>query len=446
MKKTAISLILAASMIGGVTTAAAATPAKVAENPTVKAQQEAYNNAQAQLEAAQTNLEQISNEISNLTREINNNNVQIAQNEAQLKIFTQEYQQDLITEGNRLKEIYMANGNTTMLSMLLSAKNLGQFLSAFAAESQIMKLDAQAVQKTQAAKNSIATTTTNLNNLKASNESKLKELNSKKASAQDLVTKMQGNSAMQAQKLAQAKANAQASIKLLEEAKTASQVNNAVTALKSIAKTTSDASVQKEVSSALTNNADKITTAKKEVPSLSIPATIATPKVSTPEPAAKITTQSKAKPSTPAVTTNNNSNNNSQTATQAPAKQVHASAGNSALAQQIISYAEQFLGDPYVWGATGPNEFDCSGLTGYVYAHFGYNIGYSTYTQIDEGTPVATNNLQPGDLIFWGDPSAPYHVAIYIGGGEYIQAPHTGANVDISSWNLSNISAARRIL
>ena len=119
---------------------------------------------------------------------------------------------------------------------------------------------------------------------------------------------------------------------------------------------------------------------------------------------------------------------------------------NSELGQAIVNYAEQFIGRPYVWGATGPNSFDCSGLTYYVYKHFGYYIGCTTYTQIDKGTPVSVNNLQAGDLIFWGDPSAPYHVAIYIGGGQYIQAPHTGATVDISSWNLSNISAARRII
>ena len=119
---------------------------------------------------------------------------------------------------------------------------------------------------------------------------------------------------------------------------------------------------------------------------------------------------------------------------------------NSELGQAIVNYAEQFIGRPYVWGATGPNSFDCSGLTYYVYKHFGYYIGCTTYTQIDKGTPVSINNLQAGDLIFWGDPSAPYHVAIYIGGGQYIQAPHTGATVDISSWNLSNISAARRII
>lgn len=118
----------------------------------------------------------------------------------------------------------------------------------------------------------------------------------------------------------------------------------------------------------------------------------------------------------------------------------------AALQQAIVNYAEQFLGRPYVWGATGPNAFDCSGLTSYVYRHFGYNIGRTTYQQIDDGTPVALNDLQPGDLLFFGNPSAPDHVVMYIGNHQYIQAPQPGQNVDISSWNWGGIVAARRIV
>lgn len=425
MKKTAIAFLLTASMVGGVTTVATAAPVTADNTSAVKVQQTAYDNAQAQLQAAQTNLEQISNEISNLTREIDENNAQITKNEQQLQVFTKEYNQDLQVEASRIKAIYQNGDNTGILSVMLSSKNIGQFISRYYAVSKLMQLDAQAVQKTQADKNSIATTTTNLNTLKASNEAKLKDLNTKKAAAQTLVKQMQDNSAMQAQKLAQAKATAQASINLLNEAKTKEEVNNAVTVLKHIESTTTDASVKKEVSNALSTSTTKI----KQVQAQPAPVTQPAPVVHTaPEPAP--------------TTTNNTLAPKPAVKPSVPVK----SSGGSAQAQQIISYAMNFLGDPYVWGATGPNSFDCSGLTGYVFAHFGYNIGYSTYAQIDEGTPVSTSNLQPGDLIFWGDPSAPYHVAIYIGGGEYIQAPHTGANVDISSWNLSNISAARRIL
>lgn len=147
------------------------------------------------------------------------------------------------------------------------------------------------------------------------------------------------------------------------------------------------------------------------------------------------------------VNTNNSSNSNKNVA---PKKQQNVSSNNNEstaqLQQAIVKYAEQFLGRPYVWGATGPNAFDCSGLTSYVYRHFGYNIGRTTYQQIDAGTPVSLNDLQPGDLLFFGNPEAPDHVVMYIGNHQYIQAPQPGQCVDISSWNWGGIVAARRIV
>lgn len=156
---------------------------------------------------------------------------------------------------------------------------------------------------------------------------------------------------------------------------------------------------------------------------------------------------------------NNNSNNNnhivsnnsnSNTKNTSPKKQQNISSNNNEstaqLQQAIVKYAEQFLGRPYVWGATGPNAFDCSGLTSYVYRHFGYNIGRTTYQQIDAGTPVSLNDLEPGDLLFFGNPEAPDHVVMYIGNHQYIQAPQPGQYVDISSWNWGGIVAARRIV
>ena len=444
MKKTAITCLLTLSMIGGISTAAVAAPAKVDSTASVKTEQSAFDTAQTNLEAAQTNLEQISNQISILMGQINDNNVQITSNEKQLKIFTAEYQKDLQMEAARIKSIYQNDNNTGFLSVMLTSKNLGQFISKFYAINKLMHLDSQAVQKTQAAKNSMEATSHKLLDLKASNEAKLKDLNSKKAAGQALVTKMQANKAYQAQKLAQAKAAAQASIELLAKAQTVSEVNNAVTALKHLSTTTDDSGVQSAINTAISTSDAKIAAIKAKP----APAPVVTPV----KPAVLTPAVTPAKP-TEKTTPNNTASKvvePSQKTAPAPkpapqpkpAPVVHSS--NSA--QAVIAYAETFLGRPYVWGAKGPNAFDCSGLTGYVYNHLGHNIGYSTYTQIDQGTPVSTSNLQAGDLIFWGNPAAPYHVAIYIGGGTYIQAPKPGSNVDISSWNIGNISAARRIL
>lgn len=114
----------------------------------------------------------------------------------------------------------------------------------------------------------------------------------------------------------------------------------------------------------------------------------------------------------------------------------------SVTGQDIVNYAYQFLGTPYVWGATGPDTFDCSGLTSYVYRHCAnLEITRTTYTQINVGTPVAYEDMQPGDLVFMRNNE---HVGIYIGNGKMIHAPRTGDVVKVS--NVFSFYAARRIL
>ena len=101
-----------------------------------------------------------------------------------------------------------------------------------------------------------------------------------------------------------------------------------------------------------------------------------------------------------------------------------------------------FLGRPYVWGAVGPDTFDCSGFTSYVYRHCaGIEITRTTYTQINVGVPVSYNNMQPGDLVFTYNNE---HVGIYVGSGMYINATYPGSTIRVTP--VTNFYAARRIL
>jgi peptidoglycan DL-endopeptidase CwlO len=86
------------------------------------------------------------------------------------------------------------------------------------------------------------------------------------------------------------------------------------------------------------------------------------------------------------------------------------------------------LGRPYVWGATGPDTFDCSGLTQWSYARAGVHLDRTTYQQIYDGIPIARSQVRPGDLVF---PSAG-HVQLAIGNNLVVEAPHSGATVQIS--------------
>lgn len=142
----------------------------------------------------------------------------------------------------------------------------------------------------------------------------------------------------------------------------------------------------------------------------------------------------------------------SQTQTQAPAQQTQQTqqvqqqaqpaqvqqpqqqvVSTSADGSAIAAYAQSFIGTPYVWGGSTPSGFDCSGLTQYVYAHFGKQIGRNTIAQESAGTHIPVSQAQVGDLLFWGTPGSTYHVAIYLGGNSFVAAPEPGQSVKIGN-------------
>ena len=114
----------------------------------------------------------------------------------------------------------------------------------------------------------------------------------------------------------------------------------------------------------------------------------------------------------------------------------------------VVALAKEQVGKPYVWGATGPDKFDCSGLVQYVYQHAaGINLPRTTYDQVKVGQTVPLDQLQAGDLVFWGSETAPYHVAIYIGNNQYVNSatPDQGTILqNMSSYYYPTI--AKRVL
>ena len=113
----------------------------------------------------------------------------------------------------------------------------------------------------------------------------------------------------------------------------------------------------------------------------------------------------------------------------------------------VVAIAMQYLGVPYVWGGASPSGFDCSGFSMYVFAQVGVSLPHYAASQYNMGVPVSKDDLQPGDLVFFDGLG---HMGIYIGGGQFIHAPHTGDVVKISSlsdpWYTATYVGARRIL
>ncbi|MGW0768518.1 NlpC/P60 family protein [Streptomyces sp. NPDC002676] len=127
---------------------------------------------------------------------------------------------------------------------------------------------------------------------------------------------------------------------------------------------------------------------------------------------------------------------------EAPVRTGSAAAPDSRAAA-AVAYAYGKLGSPYVWGATGPNAFDCSGLVQAAYRSAGVSLPRTTYAQINAGRRVSRSQLQPGDLVFFY--SGISHVGIYVGDGQMIHAPNPSAPVRLAPVDLMPFAGATRV-
>ncbi|HJV09006.1 MAG TPA: NlpC/P60 family protein [Acidimicrobiales bacterium] len=111
-----------------------------------------------------------------------------------------------------------------------------------------------------------------------------------------------------------------------------------------------------------------------------------------------------------------------------------------------VAEARKHLGKPYVYGGSGPDSFDCSGLTAWAWKAAGVRLSHSAYDQYFETTRVPVSAVQPGDLLFFGDDGVEsiHHTAIYIGGGDMIEASQTGTPIRIRGWRAGDLVGAGR--
>ncbi|MFP3988431.1 C40 family peptidase, partial [Streptomyces sp. E11-3] len=120
-----------------------------------------------------------------------------------------------------------------------------------------------------------------------------------------------------------------------------------------------------------------------------------------------------------------------------------AAPASNSRAAQAIAFARRAIGSPYVWGATGPNAFDCSGLTQAAYRSAGVALPRTTFTQVNAGRRVSRSELAPGDLVFFY--SGLSHVGLYIGNGQMIHASNPSAPVKIAPISSMPFAAATRV-
>ncbi|MEV7654994.1 C40 family peptidase [Streptomyces anulatus] len=118
----------------------------------------------------------------------------------------------------------------------------------------------------------------------------------------------------------------------------------------------------------------------------------------------------------------------------------------SGSAASIVAFAKAQVGDAYVSGGTGPNAWDCSGLTQAAYRTAGIDLPRVSQSQSTFGTQVSLDNLQPGDILYWGSAGSAYHVAIYVGGGQFVGAQNSSTGTVQRSLDYDRPTGAVRVL
>lgn len=415
IKLKVIAAVIASSTIFGVTAPVYATPITSDLEQNVQIQQEEYKEVENKINTLHMEISVILDEITDIMVKIEDNDAKISEVEAmksetEKKISETESTLHIKIEeyGERLRAMYK-QGNAGMITAILGAESLADFISRAEAIIQFAKIDRQLLDEIEEMKavleNEKSTLQQNINDLQT-----LKEANEKDMAAAELK-------------------KSEADVKLAaleeEERKIVGDLSSLESMLISTSKSIIDdsSSTDDQLNASITelrNIRTRIITDKadEEV-------------VSYIEKAKSILKERKlarerAQASSSAGYTGS------------------ASVSSSA----IVNKAYQYLGVKYVWGGTSPSGFDCSGFIQYVYRSQGVSLPRTSRAQAASGKYVSIANAQPGDILYFGQSSVT-HVGIYIGNGKMIHSPRPGKSVEIVSisWHVNNyrIQGARRI-
>lgn len=407
MKKRIISAVLAATLV-----ITSAMPAFATPNQEVIENQKKYDELTQKIEDINTQIYALNGEIEPLVQTIESNNTQMEQikvevenTEKEIETAKEEISKTEEVLGKRIRELYKSGGQSSYIMLLFSADSFNDLISKIESTSRLVNIDKKMVKELEDKQDSLNEKITSLDEkdkeltkINEETQKSLSEFEAKKDEQEKLVAQVKAEQAeFEREFLAVSERQlVTPQFAVIENsASSMADLNSAISQLRNIRDNQIKSGIVKEEINA------KIEAAQSKVSQLQ---------------AAIDAQNSASKPnrgdSTVSVT------------------------GNA-----IVDYAYQFLGCDYVYGATGPSTFDCSGFTQYVFRNAaGVSLPRTTYEQINVGTPVSYNDLQPGDLVF------PHtgHVGIYVGNGQMIHAPSTGDVVKVSS--VYKFYTARRVV
>lgn len=409
MKRKIISSMLVVCMVFGISYTAIATPLSDAQQQELNESQQKFNEINDKIRGLESKIDGLTDQMEPIFFEIEENNKEIEEtkkeiSEVELQIEEKksdiEKQQEVL--GGRIRATYKNGGQSNYISVLLSSTSIGDLLSKVQAINKIMSIDRELIDQLNETKkeldekvSTLENKTKELTDLNTVNQQKIDDLNKKKAEQQVVIDEMKVEKSKIISQLTPLERElAKPYISKINSNSSIDELNNAINALRGLRNQIETSTVDKEIVNAIEKGKEIVAKKKKEQESANNP-------------------------------------NRGEVVT-----------GN---ASSLISYAYQFIGKPYIFGATGPNSFDCSGFTQYVFRKFGYNLTRTTYTQVKQGTYVSRDQLQPGDLVFTrGSASRPEHVGIYVGNGQMIHASRPGVGVIVGG--IYDYVTARRIM
>ena len=395
MKRKVISAVLAVTLAFTLAVTSAM-PAFATPNEEVIENQKKYDEYTKKIDeitgkiiAFNAQMEEIKVEIKNTEVEIESAKEDIAKQEEVL--------------GKRVRELYKSGGQTSYIMLLFSAESFNDLISKIESTNRLVKIDKEIVKELKDKQENLDTKVKSLDEkskeiqaINEENKKSLADLEEKKAEQQKLADEAAAEQAEFEKEFLVVSERTLVEYQFSVIADSTSSIDSlrsAITQLRSIRDTQIKSSIVVEEIN------EQIEIAKSRVEELE--------------------------------------------AKEAASNTIDANRGEiSSTGNGIVDLAYQYLGAPYVWGATGPTSFDCSGFTSFVYANAaGIDITRTTYSQMGVGTPVSYSELQPGDLVFTygGD-----HVGIYVGGGQYVHAPMPGQGVKVG--NITDFYTARRVL
>ena len=403
MKKKILSIVIA-----GALTLTSITPVFATPNEEVIESQQKYEELNSKINDIQGEIYKLNEEIAPLAEDVQKKQaemdsikVEIENTKKEIEASKVELEEQEEVLGKRLRELYKSGGQGSYITLLFSAESFSDLISKIDSASRLINIDKKIVkeltdkqEKLDEKVVSLQDKSNEIAKLTEETNKALAEFEDKKKEQEELIaTVKEEQSKFDAEYLSVAERSlVDPQLSILGSSNDLESLKSAISQLRSIR----DNQLKSPTDIEEVNNA--IESAKVKVEELQ--------------------------------------------AQQEAANRPNRGQSSSATGNAIVDFAYTLIGTQYVYGATGPNAFDCSGFTSYVYRHAaGIEITRTTWSQYGQGVPVSYSDLQLGDLVFTYDLG---HVGIYVGGGQYIHAPQPGEGVKVSP--IQGFYGARRIL